>query len=68
MKVRVVFVLLCLFYVEGYTQNRYFNLDSCIQYALRHRPEIGISENSGRQITLETDYLRKRQLLYYIIY
>ncbi len=62
MKVRVVFVLLCLFYVEGYTQNRYFNLDSCIQYALRHRPEIRISENSGRQITLETDYLRKRQL------
>ncbi len=62
MKSRIIFVLLCFFCVKGYAQSRYFNLDSCIQYALRNRPEISLSENTGKQIIAETDYLRKRQL------
>lgn len=61
MRVIIFFICLCCWHDSG-AQTRRFTLDSCIQYALQHRTEIRMSENSGKQVAMELPYLRQEQL------
>lgn len=59
----LIAVLMAVGFVRtGLAQERTFTLDSCIRYALTHRTEITISEQTGRVVNRTVGYLRQQQL------
>lgn len=62
MKLIIVIILLWCGLSVSIAQEKCFSLDSCISYALMHRTEIIISENSGKDIRKNIGYLQQQQL------
>lgn len=48
--------------LNGVAQEQHISLDSCIRYALAHRTEIVVSENSDGDVKRAVMYLRQQQL------
>lgn len=62
MKGLIAVLMVVGFVRTGLAQERAFTLDSCIRYALTHRTEITISEQTGRVVNRTVGYLRQQQL------
>lgn len=62
MKRMLLMLLIWLGISECRALERCFSLDSCIRYALTHRTEIAVSENSGKNIMKVPDDLQWQQL------
>ncbi len=62
MKGLITVMMVVGFVRTGLAQEYVFTLDSCIRYALTHRTEIIISEQTGRVADRTVGYLRQQQL------